>query len=120
MQSSQGLDAFLLTVKEKGGYAYKLYSHCTVRFTGVDLAPLAIHCTTPPFASLRTPLKVSVVLGTPLTVTISIPVKVVPVDRPTCDDEPLGVNPQPTVIGDPLSSAVQLNVVSSPSTTAAF
>ena len=77
----------------------------------------ATHTTVPPFASLRTPLKVSVVLGPPLTVTISIPVKVVPVASATSDDDPLEVNRQPTVTGDPLSSAVQLKVALFPSVT---
>ena len=69
--------------------------------------------------SVRTPLKVSIVLSPPLTVTISIPVKVVPDNRGIADDDPLGVNDQPTSNDDPpLSSAVHVKETSSPSATA--
>ena len=95
------------------------HSHCTVRIAGLDVRPLATHTTVPPSASLRTPLKVSRVLSPPLTVTISIPVKVVPDNRGIADDDPLGVNDQPTSNDDPpLSSAVHVKETSSPSATA--
>ena len=90
-----------------------------MRIAGLDITPLAAHNTFPPLASLRTPLKVSIVLSPPLTVTISIPVKLVAVRRGISADEPLGVKNQPTVTGDPLlSSAVQVKETSSPSATA--
>ena len=102
-----------------GRYAYD--SRWTVSVAGADVTkdeePTATHTTVPPSASLRTPLKVSIVLGQPLTVTISIPVKVVPVVRATSDDDPLGVNRQPTVNGDPFSSPMHWKVALPPSTT---
>lgn len=74
------------------------YSHCTLRIAGSDSTrsvPTAMHVTVPPFASLRTPLKVTTVLSSPVTVIVSIPVKIVSLFRVTGVNDPLGVNRQP-------------------------
>ena len=96
-----------------GACSYDL--RCTVRRAGFDQTPGATHTTIPPSASLRTPLKVSIVLRPSLTVTISIPVKLVPVVRATSDDDPLEMNRQPTITGDPFSSPMHWKVALLPS-----
>ena len=97
-------------------------SHWTVSVTGsdcIDEVPTASHTTVPPSASLRTPLKVSLVLSPSLTVTISIPVKTVPVIRTTDAADPLGVNRQPIITAVPFSSPTHWKVAFPPSTTVA-
>ena len=89
-----------------------LNSHWTASVAGSDVR---IDDIVPPSASLRTPLKVSIVLSPSLTVTISIPVKLVPVIRVTGTDDPVGVNRQPIDNGVPFSSAVHWKAALSPS-----
>ena len=99
-------------------YAYD--SHWTVSVAGSDVTedeePTATHTNVAPSASLRTPLKVSIVLSPSLTVTIFIPVKLVPVIRTIDVADPLGVNRQPNITATPFSSPMHWKVAFPPST----
>ena len=98
-------------------------SHWTVSIAGSDVRedkePTATHSNVAPSASLRTPLKVSIVLSPSLTVTISIPVKLVPVIRTIDANDPLGKNRQPNITAIPFSSPMHWKVAFPPSTTVA-